>query len=209
MAFYRGLQLGPISLVSVIGAGYGAVTVGLSLALLRESLSWAGGLAVGLTLVGVTLTSYGRRSAGIMGARSGPGIPYALVSMIAFGVGAFILGFYAKELGWLLAVLLTRLGSATMLLMVLLASRNSGFLRSSSRNLALAALVGVLDVTGLGAFARGSEVGLVSIAAAVSATYPLVPVVAGVAFFDERIAFSQWAGIVLVVGGLVLLGLAR
>ncbi|HXF72167.1 MAG TPA: EamA family transporter, partial [Actinomycetota bacterium] len=57
-------------------------------------------------------------------------------------------------------------------------------------------------------FAWGMEVGLVSVVSVVSSTYTLIPVAAGVAFLGERPAPNQAAGVLVVIAGLVLLGLA-
>jgi len=69
-----------------------------------------------------------------------------------------------------------------------------------------AMIVGLIDVLGGAAYARGTELGFVSIVSAASATFPLIPVVGGVLLFRERPAASQFAGVALVVGGLLLLG---
>jgi len=69
-----------------------------------------------------------------------------------------------------------------------------------------AALVGVIDVLGGAAYARGAELGYLSIVSAASATFPLIPVVGGILLLRERPAASQLAGVALVVGGLLLLG---
>ena len=69
-----------------------------------------------------------------------------------------------------------------------------------------AVLVGAIDVLGGAAYARGTELGYVSIVSAASATFPLIPVVGGILLLRERPAASQLAGVVLVVGGLLLLG---
>jgi drug/metabolite transporter (DMT)-like permease len=69
-----------------------------------------------------------------------------------------------------------------------------------------AALVGVIDVLGGAAYARGTELGYLSIVSAASATFPLIPVVGGIILLRERPAASQLTGIALVVGGLLLLG---
>ena len=45
--------------------------------------------------------------------------------------------------------------------------------------LRLAVLVGVMELVGTISYARGAEVGLVSIVTAASATYPLIPVLGG------------------------------
>jgi drug/metabolite transporter (DMT)-like permease len=67
----------------------------------------------------------------------------------------------------------------------------------------------VVDVFGLISYSRGSELGLVSIVSAASAAFPLVPVAGGIVLFQERPAITQFLGVALVIGGLILLGLAQ
>jgi uncharacterized membrane protein len=56
-------------------------------------------------------------------------------------------------------------------------------------------------------FSVGSERGLNSIVLAASAVFPLIAVTLSVIVFKERLVANQLAGVVLVVGGLLLLGL--
>jgi drug/metabolite transporter (DMT)-like permease len=65
-----------------------------------------------------------------------------------------------------------------------------------------------LELVGTISYARGAEVGLVSIVTAASATYPLIPVLGGVVLLHERPVPTQYLGIAMVIGGLVLLGVA-
>ena len=74
--------------------------------------------------------------------------------------------------------------------------------------LRLAVLVGVMELVGTISYARGAEVGLVSIVTAASATYPLIPVLGGVLLLNERPVPTQYLGIAMVIGGLLLLGVA-
>ena len=74
--------------------------------------------------------------------------------------------------------------------------------------LRLAVMVGVMELVGTISYARGAEVGLVSIVTAASATYPLIPVLGGVVLLHERPVPTQYLGIAMVIGGLVLLGVA-
>ena len=56
-------------------------------------------------------------------------------------------------------------------------------------------------------FARGDQVGLVAVTAAVSSAYPVIPLIGGLLVFGERMARQQMAGAILIVAGLILLGL--
>ena len=68
--------------------------------------------------------------------------------------------------------------------------------------------VGVLETASLLAFARGAEIGVISIVAAASTVYPVVPILGGVFIFRERLTPTQMTGLVVVVAGLVMLALA-
>jgi drug/metabolite transporter (DMT)-like permease len=232
---YRGLELGPIALVSPIASAFSAVTVLLAVVVLGDDLSVLEIIGIVVTLVGVVLTSTDVRRIGAGGAASRRGIPYAVAAMLGFGIGAFATGSYAQDYGALPPTTLSRIGSLVLILLVIGLRRRatpvvehgvvdemleagvpeadrsrvdrllapSGLSRA---NVALAVAVGIADIFGIWAYARGSEIGLVSITAAVSATFTLIPVLGGVTLFGERPAPNQVLGIGMVVAGLVMLG---
>jgi uncharacterized membrane protein len=61
-------------------------------------------------------------------------------------------------------------------------------------------------VAGAVFFARGDQVGLISITAATSSAYPIIPLMGGLVLLHERMAPRQAVGAVLIPAGLVLLG---
>jgi uncharacterized membrane protein len=71
----------------------------------------------------------------------------------------------------------------------------------------IALLAGAADILGVVTFSAGSERGLNSIVLAASAVFPLIAITLSVIVFKERMVANQVAGVVLVVGGLLLLGL--
>ena len=207
MAFYRGLQLGPVALVTPIVAGYSGIVIGLSLLILHETVAALALAGAGVILTGVLLTSTDVRAlrARTRVARGGPF--FALVAMAGFGVGAFIIGRISQDLGWFETVLIGRLGSAVTLGVIVAYRRQA--LSVPRRSLWPALAAGVLDILGFAAFARGSELGFEAITAAASAVYPLIPVVAGVVYLHERPTAPKWAGVGLVITGLILLAVGR
>ena len=208
---YRGLELGPVALVSPIASAFAAVTVLLAVVLLGEALGPILLAGVVLTIVGVVLASTDLRRFELEAKRHRRGLPYAFAAMVGFGVAAFISGSLAKEYGWLPPVVLSRVGSLILVAAVTFAMRRRHGERSqriSARNLAIAAAAGVTDILGVAAYSRGSQLGLISIVAAVSATFTLIPVAGGILLFSERPAPNQLLGLVLVIGGLGTLGAA-
>jgi drug/metabolite transporter (DMT)-like permease len=228
LAMYRGLESGHVGLVSAITACYGGVIAVLSVVLLGEQLTAA-------TVVGVMLAVLRRAaahpprepagapatasaaalpaaalptaSAGALPAAPAVGVAFGLVAALCYGVGGFMIGRYTRDLGWLVPVVVAR-GGAMMLLLVLLATPLRGPVgtrRVSGAAWALAA--GLADAAGLVFFARGDQVDLVAVTAAVSSAYPIIPLIGGLLVFRERMARQQIGGAILILAGLVLLGL--
>ena len=217
---YRGLELGPVHVVSPILASYAVVPVLLSVVLLGESLGGLQVVGVAVTIAGAMLTSADVREVRSQGRRRSEGLPWAIASTLLFGVATYIMGWASKEAGFLPSLWFGRLSMVTVFLVaaliIRLRSRSERAGRAPASGTAvqvrsavgLAVMVGVVELLGTIAYARGAEVGLVSIVTAASATYPLVPVFGGVVLLEERPAPNQYLGVAMVVGGLVLLGVA-
>jgi drug/metabolite transporter (DMT)-like permease len=211
---YRGLELGPIAVVSPVLATYAVIPVVLSVVLLGESLGAVAVAGVTITIAGAVLTSTDLRALRA-GTHSKPaGLPWAIVSTLAFGVATYILGWAAQEAGVLPSLWFAKLSMAVVLVGAAAFAWWRGRPHQHDRPplarsaLRLAIVVGLVELLGTISYARGSEVGLVSIVTAASATYPLIPVIGGVALFHERPAPTQYVGVAMVIGGLIALALA-
>ena len=211
---YKGLQLGPIAVVSPVLASYAVIPVLLSIVLLGETLGGWEVVGVAITIAGAALTSTDPRALRA-GTRTKPaGLPWAIVSTLLFGVATYVMGWAAKEAGFLPSLWFGRLTMTGVVLIAALVlwvrSRSTGEARNpvAPSMLRLAVLVGVMELVGTISYARGAEVGLVSIVTAASATYPLIPVLGGVVLLHERPVPTQYLGIAMVIGGLLLLGVA-
>lgn len=205
---YRALELGPVAVVSPIGAGFAVVGVGLSIIVLGERPGAIELAGAGVTVVGVALVS-----TDLMALRSGthtraPGLTWAIVAALTFGVAGFLLGYLAKELGWILGLWASRVAQVACYLPLALARRHE-FRRIPAggiTGIALALAAGAADVLGVTTFSYGAESGFLSIVLATSAVFPLVAVVLSVWLLHERPVTNQYVGIGLVVVGLLLLG---
>jgi len=227
LAFYRALEYGgAVGMVSAISATYGGVTTVLAVAVLGEHLAVLGALGVALAVAGIALAA-ARQATGagaalavgepMVGVAPAPsrirglsraGVPLAIASALAYGVGGFLLGKYSARAGWLVAALVAHGASVTVLLTALPVLGRRKAWRGSASGVIWAAAAGLTDVVGLLAFSRGGQIGQVAVTAAVSSVYPVIPVAAGMLLFGEQLTRRQLAGVAGIIAGLVLIGLS-
>jgi drug/metabolite transporter (DMT)-like permease len=216
LSLYRALELGPVAVVSPVLASYAVIPVLLAVALLGESLRGPQLAGVIVTIVGAVLTSTDARALRAGTHRMPAGLPWGIASAFLFGIATYVLGWASQRAGWLPALWLARVTAATIfgvaaLVVVLVKGRGAPIAGRSAigaNAIALAMMLGLVDLGGTLSYSRGAEVGFVSIVTAVSATYPLIPVFGSVALFGERPAPNQYAGVAMVIAGLMLLGFA-
>ncbi len=205
---YRALQLGPVAVVSPIGAAYALVGLILAVALLGERPS---ALAVGgavVTVLGVMLASADLRRLLDGTHERAPGLPFALASAFLFGVAGFILAWLSRQAGWVVGLWSSRVGQLVALGAVALAlGRGSAPEPIRGAAIAGALAVGLADLLGVVTYAIGAERGFVSIVVVASSVFPLIAVALSVLLLGERPVANQYLGVALVAGGLVLLGL--
>jgi drug/metabolite transporter (DMT)-like permease len=209
-ALYRGLELGPVAVVSPVLASYAILPVLLAVWLLGESLTAVIVAGMVITIVGTALASTDLRSLAVGTNRMPPGLPWAIVSVVCFGLGAYVIGWASQRAGWLPTLWLSRICTTVVFLAIglIVMVRSRGDRRTiPPPALRFAALVGLVDLTGGVMYGWGAEVGFISIVTAASATYPIVPVFGSTLLFRERPAPNQYLGVALVIGGLLAVGL--
>ncbi len=207
---YRALELGPVAVVSPVGATYALVGVLLATLLLHErpgALTITGGI---ITIAGVMLTSTDLAKVFSGMHRMPPGLPWALASAIGFGVGGYTLAKLSQDLGWELGLWGSRCSQLIAFVAVGLLWRRrelrGRFLAGPA--LLAAVTVGGSDLLGVLAFSIGAERGFVTPVLIASAVFPLIAVLLSVIYLHERPVANQYAGVVLTVVGLATVGLA-
>lgn len=205
---YRGLSLGPLAIVSPISASYALVTIALAVAFRGERpgpVTWAG---FAVTLAGVVLVSTNLREfrAGLKAA--GQGVIFGIAAMIGLGLILFFLAHLTDRIGWFAPVFLMRVWTAAILvgLVAIQRPKLAGGTRLGA--VLVASAIGVADTLGWLSAGRGVEEGAATITAAASSVYPLIPISLGIVVFKEQLVGNQWAGIALILSGLLVIGLS-
>ena len=208
-AHYRALELGPVAVVSPISAGYVVVGVALAIIVLGERPDPIAFLGAAVVVAGAFLVSTDLHAwrEGIR--ERPPGLPWAIVSTIGFGVAGFMLAYGSKHVGWVLALWASRVAQIVFYTPLFAARRHEVVrLRTATKvTVAFAVGAGVADILGVTTYAAGAEAGYVSIVLAASAVFPLIAVALSIGMLHERLVTNQWVGVAAVVLGLALLGL--
>ncbi len=204
---YRALELGPVAVVSPIGAGYAVVGVALAIAILGETPSLVSLIGAAIAVVGVALVSTDLEKLRRGIEHHVPGLWWSVAAAIGFGVAGFLLGWISQRAGWIPGLWGSRVAQVACYVPLALAFRDQLRQVRIGAGLWIALLAGAADLLGVVMYSIGSERGFISIVLAASAVFPLIAVALSIAVFGERIVANQVVGIVLVVGGLLLLGL--
>jgi drug/metabolite transporter (DMT)-like permease len=206
LTLYQALSAGPLAVASPVVSAQGGVTLLLSVVLLHERLEGVQLFFLLLTLVGVMLAALNVRALARMHVRtlSGPGVRFALLSLLCFGALAFGLGLAARQSNWFISVLLLRCFSCLFitLLQPLDASEEAGK-GASAWGYLMAALVGSFDMGGLTLLSLATSSGSIGVAGMICSAYGVIPLLAGVFLLRERVHWSQFLGCLWLVIGLV------
>ena len=205
LCFYKALQIGPIAIVSPIVGAYAMIVILLAVVVAGERLSGLQVIAASASIGGVVLTSLNLRNLKARQGLLGKGALYGLIAMLGLGLSQYFIGILSRDIGWFLPIYVSRLFTFAMLAPVLLIWRQLPWQRFTVILFFGVAFAGITEIAGLFAFSRGTEIGIISIVAAASTVYPVLPVLGGLLIFRERLSPNQWIGLVIAMIGLLIL----
>lgn len=210
LSFYKGLAIGPVSIVSPIGAVYPLVTTLLATSifhahLTRQDLAGIVLIVFGVMLAGELLGVKDRRSL-----RSNTGPLFGLGSALGWGIGYTLMAQATKQSDWQLATLIEFIAIAAVYCIVVpFIQKDSDFSWREVRKLAKDKLVlwaaFILFLGGLAFNAGlGHETASGAIVSALSACYPAITIILALRHFDEQVKLLPLAGAALCILGVVV-----
>ncbi len=219
LAYFAGLRVGPISVVSGTVGAYGGLTVVLAVILRGESLTplqAAGALiaTAGVVMVGIAF------GGGVRATRlAGPGVAFALVALVLFALMAITTDIAVEHADVITVLLISRVVTAvaaTTAFAIILARRRSDVTvapgserpsRYDGRVLLAIVFAGTLDVIGLACFTIGVETAPTWLVGLASSFAPVVTILVAVTLLGERLKSIQWLGLAGVAVGVVAIAL--
>jgi drug/metabolite transporter (DMT)-like permease len=206
---YRAFEIGNLAIVSPISSAFAIVTAVLSLLSGERppTLVLAGSA---LLVVGVALAT---RAAPTEGAPRGSlrGVPEALASALAFGTMFWLFYFYIQpKLGFAVPLVALKTLAVCGSALALAASRSTGrgeAIKPSSTIVLLAVGAAVADTAAWLTYIEGTRSSYATVVTALASLFSAVTVLLAWRFFRERLAAHQWAGIAVILLGILLVSI--
>jgi drug/metabolite transporter (DMT)-like permease len=200
--FYRAAAIGPLSIVTPLGAIGAAVPVAVGLAT-GEHISVIKGAGIALALAGGVLVA--RRPGEHEDADAHTRRETVLLagaSAVCFGIFLTAMEPAADEsAGWAVAVSRVSL----LALLAAVAVRLGALARTPARRLPLLAVPGVLLFVGTVSYASALNEGDLSVVAVLGSLFPVVTVGLAIGLDGERLSASRLLGVAAAIAGTVLL----
>lgn len=208
LTLYRAFEIGKMSVVAPLSAGYPAITVLLSV-LTGERLTLLRVAGIVLVLAGAVLVARSEDApdAGYQGdpgeaAKHRSGLRLSIVSAFAMGVMFWLIGVrIVPQVGALPAVWLIRLVSGALTLLAILALRRPAGAPPRGARAPIAGMA-VLDTTAYALNNVGMQLEQVSIVSVLASLYGAVTVAYAASLLREKISRAQWLGIALIFAGI-------
>lgn len=219
LALYASLALGPISIVSPLGALVSAIVpAAIGVSLLGESFSALGWVAIALALIAVVLVGFVPPGS-VGGEPVAPPKTKALVLAIiaGAGIGVAVTSLARSPVDSGIAPIIVMRTTAAVLLgaLVLLGVLRGKKARAEGTTEPLIAKVwltvaaaGVLDASANIFFTLASRSGTLTVVGVLSALYPVGTIILARLVLRERVAATQKIGIALTLTASLLLALA-
>jgi len=212
LALYRSFEIGKMSVVAPISAGYPALTMVLS-AMTGERLTVPRFAGVALIIVGVIVVARGEEVPGDANPleqetrpeKTHLGVGWALMSGAGFGFMFWLLGIRVVPLlGSAPSVWLIRLTSVVMTTLVILLVRRPMALPGTGANRWILG-VGILDTGAYVLNNFGMQHEQVSVVSVLASLYGAVTVGLAATILGEKISRAQWMGVGAIFAGIVLI----
>ncbi|MGA9161267.1 MAG: EamA family transporter [Actinomycetota bacterium] len=197
---YSSLRFGKVGVVAPITSAQGAAAAVIAV-LAGEQIATGAGVALGVIVLGVVLSSMSRTTEFGSDRREGLAVALAIGAALFFGLGLFAMGRLSEDvpIAWII------FPSRTIaVLVVTIPLAIAGRLRMTREAAPLVVASGLLEVAGLVAFTLGARHGI-AVAAVLGSQFAAIAAVAAFVLFRERLARVQIVGVVVIATGVAVL----
>jgi drug/metabolite transporter (DMT)-like permease len=207
IAFYKGLKVANVSIISPIASSWGIVPFILAIVFLSEKLTYFEILFSTVVFIGILFVCLDLKGFNINSKKKlylGAGL--AIIALLGFGFFGFFIVFVVNQVGALYGIVLARLSILVFITIYGLKEKKEKK-KFDIKFVWLLIFIGLIDSLGYLAYSFGLATGAVAIVAVIITAAPLVVLLLAHFILKEKLAKSQYLGIVLIILGFVGLAL--
>jgi uncharacterized membrane protein len=207
--FYRALKKGKVSVISPINASYAIFTIPISIFFFQEHVSRSVLFLLAIVTLGVLLTSLdikGIAKDGFDRKDLSKGVPDVLLNVLLLSIWIPFWDQFLSSNNWLMSLFLFKVMIMAILVIFVLVKKIN--LKINDKKIFKWIIIsGLLYSVGYISFDWGfGTTPHTSLITALSATFPAPTLLLSRIFLKEKLQLTQWAGVGLILGSLVVLG---
>lgn len=203
--FYKGFELGNISIVSATINLWAVFTVLFAFIFLGQRLSVFQFLGVAMIIAGVTFVSLKWSDIKNQNSHLLKGVKETVAAAFLFGIFWNLSDVIAKDIGWLPTTIFVKIG--VILFLLLFASfvkRELAIAKTATQTKLLVALVGILEAFAVASVNWGLTISGAILVTPIASALSIITITMALVFLKEKITKVQALGIVMAVAGIVL-----
>jgi bacterial/archaeal transporter family protein len=204
LLFFRGLEIGNISIVAATMNLWAVFTMLFAFLFLGQRLSTTQSLAVLLILSGVTLASADWTNVRRQGFQLSLGVKESVLGAFFFGVFWNLSEVISERIGWLFTTLFVKLGIVLFLLIFSLAIRRElGVSKATIRTKCMVVIMGIVEAGAVAAVNYGLTIGDAILITPIASALSIVTIGLAIVFLKDKVTRLQALGMLLAVAGIV------
>jgi bacterial/archaeal transporter family protein len=206
--FYKGFEIGNVSVISASMNLYSVFTMILAYIFLGQRLTHLQIFGIFWVIFGVILVSMNMRDFVNRKINLKLGVKEVIIASMFSGIFWNLSDLLSKSLGWLATTIFVKIGAILFLFLYSYLSRKNLKLPKNTNHLfSIVFLVGILEVFGVASVNFGLKIGDTILVTPIASSLTVVTVLLAMIFQKEKLSLLQTLGIVSVVSGIILTGI--
>lgn len=202
--FFRGLEIGNISIVAAVMNLWAVFTMLFAFVFMGQRLSETQTLGVLLILVGAAAASLNWNDIKTQRFQLSVGVKETIAGAFFFGVFWNVSEIVSEEIGWLFTTLFVKLGIVLFLLIFsIFAKREIGLANASAKIKTMLVVMGIFEAGAVAAVNYGLTIGDAILITPIASALSIVTIGLAIIFLKDKITKFQSLGIVTAIIGII------
>lgn len=205
LLFFRGFELGNVSVISATMNLWAVFTVLFAFIFLGQRLSTIQFIGISMILTGVALVSlklsdFKERNIELLS-----GVKETILAALLFGIFWIFSEIISENIGWLSTTLFVKVGIVLfMVIFSVIAKRELSIARTTPKIMAMILFSGIVEAAAVAVVNWGLTIGDAILVTPISSALSIVTITLAIIFLKEKITKLQGIGMIIVIIGIVL-----